>query len=145
MKCGIMHQTTIPGTPEQNAIAERMNRTIKERTKCLLFDASLDDKYWAEAVAKAMFLITRSISASTGKQPESIWSNSSVELSYLRIFESEAFVHIQREKRSKFSPNSRKTLLIGYCEGTKDYPMIDQQSSHITKSKNVKFLEKTEA
>lgn len=37
-KHGIMHQTTNPYTPEQNGVSERMNRTLIERSKCMLFN-----------------------------------------------------------------------------------------------------------
>lgn len=35
---GIIHQTSIAHTPQQNGLAERMNRTTIEKAKCLLFD-----------------------------------------------------------------------------------------------------------
>lgn len=51
---GIIHQTSSPYTPEQNESAERMIRTIVEKARCLLFDAALDKKFWAEAVNTAV-------------------------------------------------------------------------------------------
>jgi transposase InsO family protein len=48
-KFGIRHQTTVPYNPEQNGLAERMNRTLVERAKSMIFDADLHKKYWAEA------------------------------------------------------------------------------------------------
>lgn len=44
---GIQDQRTTPYTLEQNGTAERFNRTIIERAKCLLFDAKLPKCYWA--------------------------------------------------------------------------------------------------
>lgn len=58
---GIHHEETVTYTPEQNGVAERMNRTIIERAKCMLFDADLDDSYWAEACNMAEYLINRSV------------------------------------------------------------------------------------
>lgn len=40
-KAGIQHQLTAAYTPEQNGIAERMNRTIIEKVRCMLFDSNL--------------------------------------------------------------------------------------------------------
>lgn len=40
-EAGIVHQKTNTYTPEQNAISERMNRTLVERARCMLFDAGL--------------------------------------------------------------------------------------------------------
>lgn len=38
---GIIHQTTTPYSPEQNGAAERMNRSLIERAKCMLLNANL--------------------------------------------------------------------------------------------------------
>ncbi|CAA0833577.1 Uncharacterized mitochondrial protein AtMg00300 [Striga hermonthica] len=38
---GIRMQKTIPGTPQQNGIAERMNRTLNERARCMRLKSGL--------------------------------------------------------------------------------------------------------
>ena len=45
---GIQHQFTIPRTPEQNGIAESMNRTLQESGRSMLHGAGLPDSFWAE-------------------------------------------------------------------------------------------------
>ena len=47
---GIVHQTTAPYTPEQNGVAERLNRVLVERTRALLYDSILPPTLWAEAI-----------------------------------------------------------------------------------------------
>ena len=66
--CGIRHELTIPKTPEQNGVAERLNRTPIEMTRSMLLDAKLPQKFWEEAVSTAAFLRNRSpTSALEGK------------------------------------------------------------------------------
>lgn len=48
-----MHQTTNPYTPEQNGLSERMNRTLIERSKCMLINAQLQNYFWGEAVQRS--------------------------------------------------------------------------------------------
>ena len=50
---GIKHQLTTAYTPEQNGVAERMNRTIMESARAMLSHANVPGSFWAEAVATA--------------------------------------------------------------------------------------------
>lgn len=45
-KSGIIHQRSCPHSPQQNGLAERYNRTIVEKARCMLFDANLPRAYW---------------------------------------------------------------------------------------------------
>ena len=42
---GIIHQKSAPYTPQQNGKAERMNRTIVEKARTMLYDAGLVKSY----------------------------------------------------------------------------------------------------
>lgn len=55
----IIQQTTNAYTPQQNGFAERLNRTIVEKARCLLFDAGLPKCFWAEAVNTSNYLRNR--------------------------------------------------------------------------------------
>ncbi len=53
---GIQHQTTVAYSPQQNGIAERMNRTLLGSVRSMLMDAGLHRRYWGYAVACAVTL-----------------------------------------------------------------------------------------
>lgn len=142
-KCGIVNQTTIPHTPEQNGMAERMNRTIVERAKCLLFDAGLPKKFWAEAVNTATYLINRSLAKGTGKLPEEVWINSSINLSNLKVFGTRAMIHIPKVQRKKWDPKSKELIFVGYCDRSKGYRLINPETGKITNSRDVIFLDES--
>lgn len=57
---GIARHKTVRYTPQQNGVAERMNRTILERVRCMLNHANLGKHFWGEAMSTAVYLIYRS-------------------------------------------------------------------------------------
>ena len=59
---GIRMEKTVPGTPQQNDIAERMNRTINERARSMRLHSGLPHTFWAYAVHTAVYLINRGLS-----------------------------------------------------------------------------------
>ena len=56
----ISKQRSVPRTPEQNGVAERMNRTIQETSRSMLHAAKLPNDFGGEAVATAVILRNRS-------------------------------------------------------------------------------------
>jgi len=143
---GIKHQTTIPYTPEQNGLAERMNRTIVEKARCLLQEAGLGKEFWAEAVATAVYLINRSPAKGlNGITPEEAWSKRKPDLAHLRIFGCKAMAHIPKQLRKKWDSKSREYIFIGYCEDSKGYRLWDPEHKSIVKARDVIFLENTKA
>ena len=43
---GIVRHKTVVNTPQQNGIAERMNRTLLERSRSMLSNAGLGKEFW---------------------------------------------------------------------------------------------------
>ncbi|KAE8950986.1 hypothetical protein PR001_g33923, partial [Phytophthora rubi] len=58
-KQGIRHEKTVPYTPQQNGLAERMNRSLVEMARCMLYHEGIDKKWWAEAVNTSAWIINR--------------------------------------------------------------------------------------
>ena len=42
---GIRHERTVPKTPQQNGVAERLNRTLMEMVRSMLIDAKLPHEF----------------------------------------------------------------------------------------------------
>ena len=74
LRQGIRHQRTPPKTPQLNGLAERMNRTLIERVRCLLSDAKLPRSFWAEALNTVTHVINLSPSVPLkGDVPDRVW------------------------------------------------------------------------
>lgn len=139
---GIKHQTSTPYTPQQNGLAERMNRTLLELAKCMLFEAILQKSYWAEAVATAAYIINRSPSRVLGVvTPYERWTGKKPNISHLWIFGSKAMVHIPRQNRLKWDRKSCELIFVSYCDNTKAYRFFDPADKNIVISRDIMFIE----
>lgn len=141
-RCGIVHQTSNTYTPQQNGLAERTIRTITEKARCMLYDADFDKTYWSEAMNTATYIKNRSVSrVLSGKSPVEMWTGLKPNVSHFRIFGAKAMVHTPKEKRLKLDPKSKAYRLVGYCENTKGYRLIDPTTNTVIKSRDVVFFE----
>ena len=99
---GIIMENTIPYIPQQNGVSERMNCTVMETARSLLYHAGLPLTFWAEAVSTAVYVRNRSPTSSlNGKIPYEVWHNEKPNVSHLKVFGCDALVHIPEEKRTK--------------------------------------------
>ena len=141
---GIRHELTTPKTPEQNGVSERMNRTIVETARCMLADANLPRRFWAEAVATAVYLRNRSpTTAVNGMTPYEALTGDKPHVDILRVFGCLAYVHIPKDERRKFDSKSRKCIFLGYGTETKAYRLYDMKRGRIVYSRDVIFDEST--
>ncbi|GJV23248.1 zinc finger, CCHC-type containing protein [Tanacetum coccineum] len=87
----------------QNGLAERMNKTLMDKVRCLLIQTELPKTFWAEAICTAAYLINRSPSTTIKKKtPMEMWSGHPSDYGMLRIFGCVAYPH---DKQGKLEPN----------------------------------------
>lgn len=115
-KLGIAMEPSVPYTPQQNGVAERMNRTILERARAMLDESGINRFLWTEAVQAAVHVINRSPTNALAvtKTPFEMWYERKPNVSRLRVFGSKVFCHVPKEKRSKLDVKSRVCYLVGY-------------------------------
>ncbi|XP_073120187.1 uncharacterized protein [Henckelia pumila] len=81
----ITRHRTVAGTPQQNGLAERMNKTLLKRVRCMLINASLPKSFWGEALSAACYLVNRCPSSEIDfKTPMEKWSGTPEDYSNLR-------------------------------------------------------------
>jgi len=141
-KKGIQRQLTTPYTPEQNGVAERMNRTLVEIARSLMFNASLPKSFWAEAITTATFLKNRwPTSSLENMTPEEAWSGQKPKVGNLKVFGCRAYVKIPDELRKKLDPKAKLCLFIGYSETSKAYRFLDMKTNGVIRGRDAVFNE----
>lgn len=140
-ECGITRHKTVPYTPQQNGVAERMNRTLLDKVRCMMISSNIPKSFWGEAVMIVCYLINLTPSTTlNGDTPYEKWYGKCADYSTLRTFGCAAYSH---QNEGKLEPRSRKCVFLGYPEGVKGYRLCDrsQKGVKIIVSRNVTFNE----
>lgn len=132
---------TAPYTPQQNPVSEIGNRTTVEKARALLKHAGMPSKYWAEAVATAVYLENQTPIASRKFLTTYELSHGRAPSYHrLRVFGCLAYVHIGKEQREgKFADTAKRGVFLGYQEGHHNYRIMLLEDSHVVYSHNVVF------
>ena len=110
---GIWAENTAAYTPEQNGMAERLNRTLMERTRTFLRESGLPLSLWGHAMHHANN-VRNSVPYSPTKQPPFLYfTGVDPDLSQLHPFGCTAHVHVPAPKRHKLQPKSHKGRYLG--------------------------------
>jgi transposase InsO family protein len=138
---GITHQTSAPYSPQQNGAAERLNRILVDKSRCMLLGSGLDLKYWGEAIGYANLLRNLSPTASRTKTPHELLRGTKPDLGGLRIFGARAYVLTPKPLRdSKMAPVAKTGTFVGVQEDSKlTYRVL--VNGRIAISRNVTFDE----
>lgn len=77
---GISYHFTVPRTPQQNGVSERMVRTIVEKARAMVSGAKLPKCFWGDAVLTAVYLIniTPTRALQQNKTPFEMWHDKKV-------------------------------------------------------------------
>src|SRR5437667_3049787 len=145
---GIIHEHGPPHSPQSNGKAERLNRTLNEHVRAMLFQANMPKSFWAEAMATAAYLINRLPSdAIDGQIPYELFHNKPLtprDLKALKPFG--CLVHIQipeqrRKPLSKVDPRSTRGCFIGYSGTTTMHKIWDFERKCFVNSRDLVFQE----
>ena len=107
---GVRHERTVP---KQNGVAERLNQTLVEIVHSMLIDANLPHKFWAEALATAVYLKNRSPTKAVERMtPFESWKRKKLEVDHLRVFGCDAYTHVSKDEGQKLNPKQRSVFLL---------------------------------
>ena len=141
---GVHHEVTNAGTPQENGVAERMNRTILEMTRSMLLESALPKSYWTFAVSYTQEVLNRlpSRALTMDITPYEAYFGKKPSVEHLRIFGCSTYVHIPDDKRGKLDPKAVEGVFVGVPRNRKGYIVADKQNFLKTYvSRDVTFLE----
>ena len=111
---GIRQEFSAPGTPQQNGVVERKNRTLIEAARTMLDEAKLPTYFWAEAVQTACFTQNATLINKHGKTPYEMVKKKKPNLKYFHVFGCKCFVlKTHPEQISKFDLKADEGIFVG--------------------------------
>ncbi len=128
---GIQVEFTTTYTPEQNGVAERLNRSLFTVARAMLSDARLPIRFWGEAVATACYLRNRTPIGPEGKTPFQAFIGRKPDLQHLRAYGCLAYAHVPKEHRKKLDSVRVRCILVGYMPTARQYRLYEPVSAQI--------------
>lgn len=110
---GIWHEETAGHTPEQNGIAERLNRTLMERARTMLSESGLPASLWGYAILHANNVRNSVIYSPTQRVPFHTFTGVMPSISQFHPWGCDIRVHIPISKRTKLQPKSAPGKYLG--------------------------------
>lgn len=134
---GIKLDYTIPHSPQLNGKAERLNRTILEKVRALLFESKEEVYLWGEAAKTAAYLINRTPSEIlNNKTPIEMWTNQQPDLKNIEIFGAEAYSK-KLGYLHKLETRTEKFIMVGYAPT--GYRLFDKERQRVITRRDVIF------
>ena len=137
---GIVHEPTIPYTPEQNSIAERAIAIFFEIVWSMLYMAGISLCYWGEAFTYAVHIWTLcSTTALNGIVPYKAWTGHKPDVSHLHVFGLLGWAHVPKQvRKGKLESQAVKVRILGWwVDESKGYHLEDLENSKLIASQDV--------
>ncbi|KAL2497245.1 Retrovirus-related Pol polyprotein from transposon TNT 1-94 [Abeliophyllum distichum] len=83
---GIVSQLSAPGTPQQNDVSERRNRTLLDMVRSMMSFSTLPILFWGYALETAAYVLNLVPSKSIPKTPLELWNGCKPNLRHIRIW-----------------------------------------------------------
>ncbi len=126
-------------TSNLNGSAERFNRELQEKMRCMILDNGIPKTMWAFALKFALRVYNNTPCSSINFDiPFEKLTNKKSVIKYFRRFGCLCYV-LNHVHQSKLDSRGRENFLVG-CEDT-HYLTLDPSNSKVTKSKHVSFVE----
>jgi hypothetical protein len=118
---GTKLETSAPYTPQQNGVAERANRTLKERARTIMAFAAASPTLWKEALETACTVLNMGPSTDRQLTPAESFFGHKPDVTMLRTWGCLVYVHVPDTQRTVFSPKAVPGMFTGYSSSSKAY------------------------
>nr|GEV52267.1 retrotransposon protein, putative, unclassified [Tanacetum cinerariifolium] len=139
---GILHQTSVARTPEQNDVVEKRKRTLVEAARTMLSAAKVPLFFWAEAITTSCFTQNHSLVIPRHeKTPYHIINEQTPSVKFFHIFGSLCYIVRDGENLDKMKEKGDACIFVGYSTQSRAYKVFNKRTIVIVETIHVNFDE----
>ena len=137
---GISHQFSAPGTPQQNGVVKKKNRTLIQDGRTILEEVNLPTYFWEEAINTTCFTQNCTLINRHGVTPYQYVKGKKPSLKHLHIFGCKwFFLRTHPEQLGEFETKDDEGIFVGYPLTTRAFRVFNLRKIYIVESINVSF------
>ncbi|RVX00843.1 Retrovirus-related Pol polyprotein from transposon TNT 1-94 [Vitis vinifera] len=144
MECGIVPQYTMPGTPSQNGVAERRNRTLKDMVRSMISHSTLSESLWGKAIKTAVYILNRVPSKAVAQTPYELWTSKKPSIRHLHVWGCSVEARPYKPNEKKLDSKTVSYYFVGYSERPRGFKFYDPSTRFFFETSNAKFIEDVE-
>ncbi|GJV51486.1 putative ribonuclease H-like domain-containing protein [Tanacetum coccineum] len=139
---GIKREFSVARTPQQNGVAERKNRTLKEAARTMLADLLVPTTFWAEAVNIACYVQNRVlVTKPHNKTPYKLLHGRPPSISFMRPFGCLVTILNTLDPLGKFDGKADEGFLVRYSINSKAFRVFNTRTRKVEENLHITFLE----
>jgi len=136
---GIVQEFGFAGTPQHNGVAERLNRTLMDTVRSMMYGTMLPKSCWAELVSTACFLRNLIPKEGMNVTPYEVMYGGKFNGKHLKVIGCLVYVGILKSQLKKTDPRCIKGYLVGYVSN--GYRVYLPTKGKVVESRDVDFDE----
>ena len=138
-KHGTERRLTVHDTPAQNGVSERLNRTLIERVRAMMYTAQLPLYLWGEALCHAVYLKNRCWTSAlpVGMTPYEMINGEQPSLDILPVWGCVVWVH--DKSGGKLSMRAKEGRWVGFDTESRGHRIYWPSKGSITVERSVTF------
>ncbi|GJR76369.1 putative ribonuclease H-like domain-containing protein [Tanacetum coccineum] len=139
---GIKREFSVAGTPQQNEVAERKNRTLIEAARTMLADSLLPTSFWAKAVSTACCVHNRVlVTKPHNKTPYELLLSIPPSISFMRLFGCPVTILNTLDPLGKFDGKADEGFLVRYFINSKTFRVFNTRTRKVEENLHINFFE----
>jgi FtsZ-binding cell division protein ZapB len=139
---GIRKEYTIAGTPQQNGVVERQNRTVQQMARSMMKEKDISQSFWVEAIHTAVHILNKAhLRPNSDKTPYHLWFGRPATIKHFKVFGSKCYIKNNDENLGKYDDRADEGIFLGYAADSKGYRCYNKRLHRMVDCIDVKVDE----